>query len=87
MAKAKALKADSDLHKPVSQTPEVLLTPSPVVIILPTEDINVEGNASRYRERVEDMRDHLRREIANFLSLETKVGEAVRPRAYVDDCA
>ena len=60
-----------------------LVISSPVVIILPTKDVDMKSDASSYRKRIEDVREHLRREITDLFSLETKVGDAIWSRADV----
>lgn len=56
----------------------------PVMVIFASEDIDMECHTRRHRERVEDVRDHLCREIANFFSLELQVSNAVRASGYVN---
>ena len=58
-----------------------------MVIVLSSEHINVQSDARSDRERVEDMREHLRREVPDLLALDAEVAHAVRARADVDDRA
>ena len=60
-----------------------LVISSPVVIVLSTKDVDMKSDASSYRKRIEDVREHLRREITDLFSLETKVGDAIWSRADV----
>ena len=60
-----------------------LVVSSPVVIVLSTKDVDMKSDASSYRERVENVREHLRREITDLFSLEAKVGDAIWSRADV----
>ena len=58
-----------------------------VVIVLPSEHINVQSDARSDREGVEDMREHLRREVPDLLALELQVRNAVWAPGYVDNCS
>ena len=58
-----------------------------MVIIFASEDVNVHRRARRDGERVENMWQHLCREVAHFFALHAQVGEAVGPRANVDNSA
>jgi len=57
----------------------------PVVVIFATEDIDMQRNAGSIGKGVEDMRDHFRRQISYFLSLEAELRDAVGSGANVDD--
>lgn len=48
------------------------------MVILAAQHIDVERRPRRNRERVENMRDHLRREVADLFTLEAQVGDTVR---------
>ena len=58
-----------------------------MVIILASEDVNVHRRARCDGERVKNMWQHLCREVADFFALHAEVGEAVWPRADVDNSA
>lgn len=55
-----------------------------MVVVLAAEDVDVERDAGSDRERVEDVREHLRREVPDLLALQPEVRHAVRARADVD---
>ncbi len=48
-----------------------------MVVILAAQDINMQRAPRRYGKRVKDMWYHFCGQIADFFSLETKIGEAV----------
>ena len=50
-----------------------------MVIVLSAQDVDVQRDASRDGEGIEDVREHLRGEIADLLALELEVGNAVWP--------
>ena len=56
-----------------------------VVIVLPSEHIDVQSHARSDREGVEDMRKHLRREVPDLLALELQVRNAVWTSGYVNN--
>ena len=58
-----------------------------VVIVLPSEYVDVQSDARSDREGVEDMREHLRREVRYLLALELQVRNAVWAPGYVDNCS
>ena len=80
IASASALKADSALRRiKYGQTcgmrSEVGLL---VVIIFASQYIDVQSYASGDCERVEDVWEHLRREVANLFALQLQVRHAIR---------
>lgn len=56
----------------------------PVVIILATEDIDVQRRSRSHGERVENVREHFGGEVSDFFAFETEVGETVRASADVN---
>ena len=58
-----------------------------VMIVLPSEHVDVQSDARSDREGVEDMREHLRREVPNLLALELQIRDAVWASGYVDNCS
>ena len=58
-----------------------------MVVVLPAQDVDVQRHASCDGERVEDVREHLRGEVADLLALEAELDDAVRPVRQVDDGA
>jgi hypothetical protein len=64
-AKASALKADSDLHK-VSSHDVYTAVDVPVVVVLSPKAVDVQRDVGCYRERMEDVRDHLARQVADL---------------------
>lgn len=82
----------------VSMIPSTLAPPStrekakrgnhpPVVVVLSPEHVDVKGDARGLRERLEHVRDHLGREVANLFPLQLQVAAEVRPRGNVKDGA
>ena len=59
----------------------------PVVVVLAAQHVDVQRHAGRHRKRVEDVREHLRREVPNLLALELQVRNAVWAPGYVDNCS
>ena len=57
------------------------------MVIVSTKAVDVQCDAGLHSEAVEDVRDHLTAEIADLLTFESKLSDAVRPRADVDDCS
>lgn len=55
------------------------------MIVLPPQDVDMEGGARGDGEGVEDVGDHLRGELADLFALEPELGDAVGARANVDD--
>ena len=49
------------------------------MVVLPAQDVDVQRDASRDGEGIEDVREHLRGEVADLLALELEVGDAVWP--------
>mgnify|MGYP001369130697 CR=1 FL=1 len=58
-----------------------------MVVVLSPQNVDMESASRSDGERVEDVGDHLARQISNFLSLETELCDTVGSRADVDDCA
>ena len=58
-----------------------------MVIVLAAEDVNVERDPGSDGERVEDVREHLCREVPDLLALQPEVRYAVWPRANIDNSA
>jgi len=58
---------------------------APMMIVLPTQNIDVQSDSGCNCKGVEDVGDHFCREIANFFSTESQVGNAIGPRTYIDD--
>jgi hypothetical protein len=56
-----------------------------VVVVLAPKYVDVYRTAGCDRKRVEDVREHLRREVADLLALHAQVRHAERPRADVYD--
>lgn len=56
------------------------------MIILPAQNVDMQCNPGSDGKRVEDMGDHLRRQVANLFSLEAEVRDTVGAGADVDDC-
>jgi len=54
-----------------------------VVVVLSPDDVDVEGDAGTLGERLEDVRDHLARQVSDLLALELQVAAEVRPRRDV----
>jgi hypothetical protein len=57
------------------------------MIVLTAQDVYVQCAPRRHGERVEYVRNHLCREVANLFAFEAQFGHAVRARANVDDRA
>lgn len=70
-----------------SSAEEMTPDDSPVVVVLAAEDIDVKRDASRLCERLEDVRDHLGREVANLFPLELQVAAEVGSGRDVEDGA
>lgn len=49
-----------------------------MVVVLAPQDVHMEGHASCDCERIEYVRDHLRREVADLFALQLQVRHAVR---------
>ena len=82
MASASALKADSALQIQISSIYMLLKASkkdlnSLVMVILPSQYVDMECYSSSEGERLEYMREHLRREISDFFTLHLEVGDAV----------
>ena len=58
-----------------------------MVVVLTAEDVDVKRRATGDRERVENVREHLRREVPDLLALELQVRNAVWAPGYVDNCS
>ena len=58
-----------------------------MVVVLPSEHVDMECDPSGDGERVEYVREHLSREVADLLPLQLQVRHAVRTRADVNDGA
>jgi hypothetical protein len=54
------------------------------VVVLTPKNVDVDRAARRDRERVEDVREHLRAQVAELFTLDAQVCHAERPRADVD---
>lgn len=70
MASARALKADSELARLRTGKGIVGMLRSPVMVVLPSEDVYMQRNPGCDGKGIEDMRDHLRGQITDFFSLE-----------------
>lgn len=57
------------------------------MVIISTQAVDVQCDAGLHSEAVEDVRDHLTAEIADLLTLQSKLSDAVRSRADIDDCS
>lgn len=57
------------------------------MVVLAAEDVDVERDAGALRKRLEDVRDHLAREVADLFALELQVAAEVRARRDVEDGA
>jgi hypothetical protein len=55
-----------------------------VVVVLAPKNVDVDRAARRDRKRVEDVREHLRAQVAELLTFDAEVCHAERPRADVD---
>lgn len=60
---------------------------APVVVVLSPKHVHVEGDARGLRERLEHVRDHLGREVANLFPLQLQVAAEVGSRGDVEDGA
>lgn len=60
---------------------------APVVVVLSPKHVDVEGDARGLRERLEHVRDHLGREVANLFPLQLQVAAEVGSRGDVEDGA
>lgn len=91
MARATALNADSALcSRSLLRTHLVCMVEGdflPVVIVLSTQDVDVECSARGDGEGVEDVWDHFGGEFADFFALEVEFCDAVGAGADVDDGA
>lgn len=58
-----------------------------MVVVLAAEHVDVKRDARALRKRLEDVRNHLGREIADLLALELQVAAEVRARRDVEDGA
>jgi hypothetical protein len=89
MARARALKADSALryHQYSRREVERAMGGVPVVVVLSTENVDMECSPRGDGEGVEDVGNHLGRKFADFFPLEVEVGDTVGARADVDDGA
>ena len=58
-----------------------------MVVVLAAEHVDVKRHAGRHGERVEDVREHLRREVPDLLALQLQVRNAVWAPGYVDNCS
>lgn len=58
-----------------------------MVIILPTEDIDVQRYSGCHRKRVEYVREHFTGEVPYLFSLDAQICYAVWARAYVYYCS
>lgn len=57
-----------------------------VMIVLSPNHVDVQRHACSHGKRVEDVRQHLRGEVANLLSLQLQVCDAEWTGRDVDDC-
>ena len=57
-----------------------------MVIVRAPQNVDVQRAAGRHGEGVEDVREHLRAEVADLFALDAEIGKAVWARADVDDC-
>lgn len=46
------------------------------MVVLPSQNVDVQRHARGNRERVEDMREHLRREVPDLFAFDAEVGDA-----------
>lgn len=88
MANASALNADSALYS--HNSTNIPVTHStvkypPVMIILTSENVDVQRHPGGHGKGVEDMGEHLRREVSQLLALDTEVRDAVRSGADIYD--
>lgn len=58
-----------------------------MVVVEAPQDVDMERDASCLGERVEYVRNHLTREVANLFPLELKVAAKVRSGGDVEDCS
>ena len=58
-----------------------------VVVVVAVEALDVQTEPRRLRKRLEDVRDHLARELAQLLPAEAEAHNGARPRRNVDDGA
>ena len=56
-----------------------------MVIVLTAKYVDMQCNTRRDGERIEDVGNHLRREVADFFSFQTETRKTVRTRADIDD--
>ena len=55
------------------------------MVVLPTQDIDMQGNTSSDGERMEYVWEHLGGEVSNLLALHFEICNAVRPSRDVND--
>ena len=60
---------------------------TPVMVIFAAQDIYVQGHTRGHGKRVKDVREHLRRKVANLFPLYAEIGYAVRPWTDINDCS
>jgi len=58
-----------------------------MMVVFAPEDIDVKSYAGCHCKRMEDMRDHLRREVSNLLAFQSELSDTKRTRANVDHCS
>lgn len=58
-----------------------------MVVVLSPEHVDVKGDARGLRERLEHVRDHLGREVADLFPLQLQVAAKVGSRGDVEDSA
>ena len=57
---------------------------APVVIVLATQDVDVQRRSGRHGERIKNVWEHFGRKVPDFFTSKTEVGETIGARADVD---
>lgn len=55
-----------------------------MMVVFSPEDIDVKSNASCHCKRMEDMGDHLCREVSDLLAFQSELSDTIRTRADVN---
>ena len=99
MASARALNADSALdtrNKTVSvsanfdrtkKAKRAIETSSLVMVILASQYIHMQRYTRSHGKRVENVRQHFRRQVADLFAFELEVSDAIGAAGDVDDCS
>ncbi len=58
-----------------------------MMVVLPAEHVDMQRHARRDGERVEDVREHLRREVPDLFAFDAEVGDAEGAGADVYHCS